>query len=80
MYTFNRTLHLPIMTCYNHSASTSLLSFLDEVYLIEPFALVGNFELLSKAVISNASCEDNRFGRQDILRKNYQSYPVCIII
>ena len=55
------------MSSNNYGTSTSLLTFLDQVDLIETLTLVSLVELLSKVVITNASSVHNRPRRQNIL-------------
>jgi len=39
----------------NDGACTSLFALLDEIHLVETFALVGHLQLLSKVIIANST-------------------------
>ena len=57
-----------MVTSDDNSASTSFLPFFDKVYLIETFPYIGLLQLLSKIIVADSACVDNRFRRKNILK------------
>ena len=53
----------PMVACDNNCTSTSLFTFLDEINFVKAFPLIRSFQLLSKVIITDASCKDNRLWR-----------------
>jgi len=51
----------------DNSTSSSLVAFLDLVYLVQPFSLVGSLELLSEIVVADTSGVNNRARGQYVL-------------
>ena len=51
----------------DNSTSSSLVAFLDLVYLVQPFSLVGRLELLSEIVVADTSGVNNRGRGQYVL-------------
>lgn len=55
------------MASDDNTTGTGLLALLDEVDLVEAFALVGSLKLFSKLVVADTSSVHDRLGRQNIL-------------
>ena len=51
----------------DNSTSSSLVAFLNLVYLVQPFSLVGRLELLSEIVVADTSGVNNRARGQYVL-------------
>jgi hypothetical protein len=51
----------------DNSTSSSLVAFLDLVYLVQPFSLVSSLELLSEIVVTDTSGVNDRARGQYIL-------------
>lgn len=58
------------MTGDNDGTSTGLFTLFDKVDLVKSLALVGDFELLGKFIVSDAASVNHRLGREYILQKN----------
>ena len=51
------------MTCDDNCTGASLFAFLDKIYVVKTFPFIRSFQLLGKAIVTDASGEDNRLWR-----------------
>ena len=63
-----RDAYLPMVAGNNDGAGTSLLALLNEIHLVEAFALVGRLQLLSKIIIANSTGIDDGTLGEDVLK------------